>query len=366
MIRLATINDMERMLEIYACAKVFMRENGNPEQWNGAYPDVDTLLSDIEKRQLYVMEENGHLYGCFALIGGEDPTYAYIEGKWRSDTPYGTIHRIASDGSRRGVFHQCVTFARETYDHLRVDTHEDNVTMQCAAQRNGFRYTGIIYLEDGSPRLAYEWLQEKGETRMSFETLQKSLEKKGYIVTCFDTAAEAARYLNAQIDGKTVGFGGSMTLKEMGVYETLSAHNEVYWHWMLPEGKTAKDICEKANAAQVYLSSVNGIAESGEIINIDGTCNRVAGMLYGHEKVYLVVGENKVAADYDGALHRARNIAAPRNAKRLNMQTPCAEKGERCYDCKSAARICRALSVFWEKPGGCAYEVVLIKETLGY
>ncbi len=101
-------------------------------------------------------------------------------------------------------------------------------------------------------------------------------------------------------------------------------------------------------------------------MNIDGRCNRVASIVYGHEKVYLIAGENKIAANAERALHRARNIAAPRNAQRLGVQTPCAVKGERCFDCSSPQRICKGLSILWEAPIGSAVEVVLIRETLGY
>lgn len=201
---------------------------------------------------------------------------------------------------------------------------------------------------------------------MKFENLKKNLEERGYKVSCFETAKEAAAYMDGQIDGKTVGFGGSITLDEMGLYEKLSSHNETYWHWKIPEGKTAVEIRREASLSDVYISSVNGIAETGEIINIDGTCNRVAAILYGHEKVFLVAGENKIAPDYDSALFRARNIAAPLNAKRLGMKTPCAKEGDKCYDCKSPERICRGLTVLWEKPMSGEFEVVLIAEKLGY
>lgn len=201
---------------------------------------------------------------------------------------------------------------------------------------------------------------------MHFETIKKNLEEKGFTVSCFDTAKNAADYLDAQIDGKTVGMGGSMTLEEMGLYEKLAPHNDVHWHWRVPQGKTGGEVCTEASTAQVYISSVNGLAETGEIINIDGNCNRISAIVYGHEKVYLVAGENKIAADYDSALDRARNVAAPRNAKRLGRKTPCAVNADRCYNCKSPERICRGLSVLWEKPSSGAFEVVLIRETLGY
>ena len=114
------------------------------------------------------------------------------------------------------------------------------------------------------------------------------------------------------------------------------------------------------------LSSVNGLAETGELINIDGAGNRVASTLFGHKRVYFVVGANKIAPDYDAALWRARNIAAPKNAQRLKRKTPCAAKGDRCYDCSSPERICRELVVLWDKPMGVdTMEIVLIDQDLG-
>lgn len=201
---------------------------------------------------------------------------------------------------------------------------------------------------------------------MDFTKLSANLKRLGYTVSCFSTAKEAAEYLDSTIDNKTVGFGGSVTLDQMGLYEKLEKHNDVRWHWRIPEGKTVADLRQEANDTQVYLSSVNGIAETGEIINIDATCNRVAAILYGHEKVYLVAGVNKIAPDYDSALYRARNISAPLNAQRLGKKTPCAVNADRCYNCSSPDRICRTLSVLWEAPLGGNFEVVLIEEELGY
>ena len=199
-----------------------------------------------------------------------------------------------------------------------------------------------------------------------FKKVKENLEKNGFQVSCFGTAKEAAEYLNQQINQQTVGFGGSMTLEEMGLYESLSTHNQVKWHHRVPEGKTKQELRVEANAADIYISSVNGLSENGEIINIDGTCNRVAAIFYGHKKVYLVVGANKLAKDYESALYRARNVAAPLNAKRLNMKTPCAVNADKCYDCNSPDRICCGLSVLWKKPMAGEFEVVLIEEALGY
>lgn len=192
-----------------------------------------------------------------------------------------------------------------------------------------------------------------------FTALRATLEGRGFATSYFETAAEAAAYLDGKIDGKTVGIGGSMTIQAMGLKERLAAHNTLYWHW---DGATLSTAAQ----AQVYLSSVNGLAETGEIINIDGTGNRVASTIFGHEALYLVVGVNKIAPTYDEALWRARNIAAPKNAQRLGRKTPCAVQGDRCYNCSSPERICRALTVLWNKPNGIPYvEVVLINEALG-
>lgn len=200
---------------------------------------------------------------------------------------------------------------------------------------------------------------------MDLEKTMKSLKDRGFAVSCFATAAEASDYLNGQIDGTTVGVGGSMTLKDMGMYESLSAHNAVYWHWY-PQPDPVDPAGATAATAEVYLSSVNGLAESGEIINIDGTGNRVASMLYGHKRLYLVAGINKIAENYEAALWRARNVASPKNAQRLDRKTPCAAKAERCYDCKSPERICRGLAVLWTPMNGVYTEVVLIGEELGF
>ena len=201
---------------------------------------------------------------------------------------------------------------------------------------------------------------------MDFTTVKKNLEARGFVVSTFATAKEAADYLNAQIDHSSVSFGGSMTLSQMGLFESLGAHNMMYSHWNVPEGMDASEVLKNASTCAHYLLSANGLAETGEIINIDGTGNRVSSMLFGHKKVWLVIGSNKLAPSYDEALWRARNIAAPKNAQRLGVKTPCAVKGDRCYDCKSPQRICRALTVLWEAVKGCETEVVLIDEVLGY
>ena len=192
------------------------------------------------------------------------------------------------------------------------------------------------------------------------ERFRAQLEQNGFATSYFETAQEAAGYLDKALDGRTIGMGGSVTLQELGLYPMLTAHNTVHWHW---EGGSR----EEAALAQVYISSVNGAAETGELINIDGSGNRVASTLYGHDELYLVMGVNKLAVSYDAALWRARNIAAPLNARRLKRNTPCAARGDKCYNCSSPDRICRGLVVLWQKPLSIKRaEVVIVDQALGY
>ncbi len=156
-ILLAKEADLPRILEIYDIAKAYMRANGNPNQWNGAYPDPETLRTDIEKQRLYVYKKDGCIHGVFMLLLEEEPTYAYIEdGSWREERPYGTIHRLAGDGEVRGLFAKCVAFCEKKVPYLRADTHFDNHTMQHLLEKNGFERRGIIYLKNGDPRIAYQ------------------------------------------------------------------------------------------------------------------------------------------------------------------------------------------------------------------
>lgn len=200
---------------------------------------------------------------------------------------------------------------------------------------------------------------------MAFEELKKTLEDNGFTVSVFSSGEEAAAYLNREIDGVTVGMGGSMTLTELGLHGSLGSHNTLYCHGYT-EGDS-RQIQEKAATTDVYLLSANGIAaDTGEILNIDGTGNRISSSLFGHKKVYFVAGRNKVSPDFESALHRVRNVVAPKNARRLHRKTPCAAQADRCYNCNSPERICRGLVVHYKKMTSMDMEVVLIDQELGY
>ena len=163
MIRNAVLADLPAIQSIYALARAFMRKSGNLKQWSNGYPDDQLLMDDISKKQLFVLEEEGAPHAVFAFILGEDPTYQVIEnGAWPNHKPYGTIHRIGSDQTRRGVLSKALDFALQFTDEVRADTHEDNKPMQHTLAKNGFIRCGIIYLENGDPRIAYQYSKEQG------------------------------------------------------------------------------------------------------------------------------------------------------------------------------------------------------------
>lgn len=193
-----------------------------------------------------------------------------------------------------------------------------------------------------------------------------ALKKKKYEVGYFETAEEAAEYLNQKIDGRLVGFGDSETMITMGLYDSLSRHNEVIDPKHCAKGEDFFSTAKKCLTTDIFLTSVNAIAETGEMVNIDGTGNRVAGSLFGHEKVYFVAGTNKIEETLEAAVCRARNIAAPMNAARHGFKTPCAVKKDRCYDCKSPDRICCGEMIYLQKMRFIEMEVILIHEELGF
>ena len=185
----------------------------------------------------------------------------------------------------------------------------------------------------------------------------QAFERNGFTWTFCATAAQAADYIVSQCKGKKIGFGGSMTLDGLGVYEQLKDQADVHWHWkggdQLPKG-------------DVFLTSANALSATGETVNIDGACNRIAASVHGFDACYIVCGINKLAPDLTSAMRRAREIAAPLNAKRLNKRTPCAVDGK-CHDCRSPERICRAMTVVMAPPTGMShYEIVVVGEELGY
>ena len=149
MIRTAAIEDLPSLRRIYTAARAFMAQTGNPTQWGASFPPEDLLREDIRQGRLWVVEKGGAVRGAFAFLVGEDPTYQVItEGHWRSDSPYGTVHRLASSGRWPGVSRACFTFCKSRIGHVRADTHAENKVMQRALEANGFVCCGVIHVED--------------------------------------------------------------------------------------------------------------------------------------------------------------------------------------------------------------------------
>lgn len=157
-IRQTQLDDLPRLQEIFAIARRFMADTGNPTQWDENYPSEAMLLEDIALQDSFVCIHDDRIVATFVLRGGDDPTYQNIyQGAWLNDLPYATIHRIASSGEVKGIFHEAMRFALQHYTSIRIDTHADNRVMQHAILREGFKYCGIIYCWDGGERLAYQF-----------------------------------------------------------------------------------------------------------------------------------------------------------------------------------------------------------------
>ena len=156
-IRKATEHDLPAIFAIYARAREFMRQNGNPDQWGNGKPSEETVRNDLRRSDLYAVCDGDGICGVFFFKIFDDPTYRIIEnGKWLNDESYGVIHRIASSGTKKGVLKTAVDYCFSVIPNIRIDTHEDNRVMQSALEKNGFIPCGTIYTDDGSPRIAYQ------------------------------------------------------------------------------------------------------------------------------------------------------------------------------------------------------------------
>ena len=303
------------------------------------------------------LKENGKFIGDCGI------TMQNIDGQQLPEIGY----HIHKNYWRKGYAKEAATavrdwaFANTEFDTLYSYMKYTNVGSYSTAASIGM--TKIKEYPDDKDGILYVYAITRED---GLSTLRKNLETKGYLVKVFADKKTAAEYMNSQIDQKTVGFGGSVTIRQMDLFKLLSSHNTVYWHDEKPADMSVMETRTAASRSEIYISSVNAISEKGEIVNIDNTGNRVAAISYGPEKVYLVIGSNKVTDTLESAIYRARNVASPMNAKRLNRKTPCAVNGDKCYDCNSPERICRNLSVLWTKPTGAEYEIILIKESLGY
>jgi len=193
-----------------------------------------------------------------------------------------------------------------------------------------------------------------------------NLKANGFAVEYFETIDEAKnKILNDIPESNDVGIGGSMTIFQMKLHEELlSRGNKVYWHWLV-EPEKRDEVRKLARNTPVYLSSTNSITEDGKLINIDGVGNRVASMFYGHEKVIIVAGINKISKNYDDAIKRIKEEACPKNSERLNLDTPCRYTGK-CNNCSSKSRMCNVTVTIDKNPMGGNIKLYIINDSLGY
>ena len=174
-IRKAVLGDLPVIMNIYEHARELMRREGNDCQWVNGYPSEALVTEDIERGISHVVVDGDDITGVFAFIEGRDPTYSRIDdGSWLDDDrPYATIHRMGRAKGKHGVFRTTMDWCRLNATSLRVDTHEKNSTMRLLIERYGFSKRGIIYVADGTPRIAYQLL----DTRIVCAPLKAYIEK---------------------------------------------------------------------------------------------------------------------------------------------------------------------------------------------
>ena len=202
-------------------------------------------------------------------------------------------------------------------------------------------------------------------TQLMTNTLY-ALVRKGFTVHHTATLAEAKHIVMKLIPaGASVGFGGSVTIRDMSLYEALKAtEHPVHWHWMNDEPKP--EVFRHAANSDVYLASSNAVTEDGCLVNIDGTGNRVGAMIAGPKQVILVIGANKlVAGGIPQAIARIKTNACPPNARRLGLNTPCAREG-RCDAANCAHSMCHVTSIIEQPVGGHPITLVLVDEEAGF
>lgn len=208
------------------------------------------------------------------------------------------------------------------------------------------------------------------ETSIDIEKTIKALERNKFVVHYFETGAEAVAYLKNRIQNKCVAIGDSRTLLEIGIHDALSEVNEDITDIQRPlPGESFRDTALRTMGRDVFLTSVNALSQTGEMVNIDGTGNRVAASLFGSQEVFFVLGVNKITPDLASAIYRARNVAAPLNSKKNKKSSlnPCATLDEKCYDCGSPDRICNALTIYYKKMRNMqTMEIIIINESLGF
>ena len=203
-------------------------------------------------------------------------------------------------------------------------------------------------------------------TNQRIQRTLAALEKNGFQTFFASTRSEALEKVLSLIPSNAnVGIGGSATLREINLIDALATRgNTIFQHWQQPEENVVAIMRKQLNS-DVFLASSNAVTEDGKLINIDKAGNRVAGIIFGPKKIILVVGMNKIVENVDEGIKRAKNVAAPMNARRRGDKTPCAVTGV-CTDCDAQDRVCNVITIMEKKPSRSDISVVLVGEELGF
>ena len=206
------------------------------------------------------------------------------------------------------------------------------------------------------------WIEER--VKKTIEKLESHDFKAVYVKTKKEAIQEIWKYITPK---QRIGVGGSLTIRGLGILEKLEAQGHaIYDHWKPGLSKeNVLEIRKSQMTSDLFLSSSNAITLNGELVNIDGIGNRVNSINFGPGKVILVVGYNKIVEDVQEAIKRIKNVAAPLNARRLNIDVPCAKAGK-CVDCNSPNRICRVIVIHERKPSLTNILIILVGEELGF
>jgi len=206
------------------------------------------------------------------------------------------------------------------------------------------------------------WMEERA--KRAVEKLEAHQFRAVYVKTKKEAVEEIEKHIRPN---QSVGVGGSVTIRELGILEKLEVQGtQIFDHWK--PGLTSEqslEIRKRQMTSDVYLGSVNALTMNGELVSIDGIGNRVNATTFGPQKVILVVGYQKIVEDLQEAIKRIKNVAAPLNARRVKIDVPCAKVG-RCVDCNSPNRICRVVMIHEGKPLLTDMLIILVGEELGY
>ncbi len=209
---------------------------------------------------------------------------------------------------------------------------------------------------------------QRWHRRQLMETTAAALEKNGFSTSLFETREEALpSLLECAREVHAVGFGGSMTLAELGLPEILEGEGKKALVHGRPglSSEERRQVMQAQLTCDLFFTSTNALTIKGHLVNIDATGNRVCAMAFGPKRVIVVAGANKITTDLESALRRVKEVACPPNARRLKFDTPCAKTG-RCTDCQSPQRICRITTIIEKCPRATDLRVCLINENLGY